>query len=264
MVESANGAGQPARRRKRAELKELVLQAGFEVLVKEGLDIGVDHINYTKVFDHLEETKGVRVTRGSVHERIWDSQRDFQRELVVRAAEWQFEQSTAATIEAVSAVIAAADTSTHEGRYAAMREASRVGAQVDLEATENDLWSLWQGITGAFTLSMTEAEDLAPIVEAVRRSYAAQSDELVSMRGQIAEALGWQIREDLEIADSDLRRLVASITTATSDGFNFREKFTGPLTLELPTGPNGESQTWSHLGYAVWMLISATYRNPPD
>lgn len=264
MVESATGVGQPGRRRKRAELKELVLQAGFEVLVKEGLDLGVDHINYTKVFEHLEATTGVRVTRGSVHERIWDSQREFQRELVVRATEWQFEQSTAETLKAVGAIIAAADTSTNAGRQIAMREATRVGARLNLDSVENELWGLWQGITGAFTVSMVESEELAPVVDAVRRSYAAISDEWVSMHGQVAEALGWHIREDLELAGGELRRVVASITTATADGYNFREKFTGPLTFELPTGSNGESQLWGHLGYAVWLLIQSTYVNPPD
>jgi len=265
MVESASGVGQPARRRKRGELKELVLQAGFEVLAREGLDIGVDHINYTKVFDHLEQTKGIRVTRGSVHERIWPSQRDFQRELVVRAAEWQFEESTAATIEAVAAVIAAADTSTHAGRRAAMREVTRVGARTNMVSAESDdLWGLWQGITGAFTAAMAESEELAPIVDAVRRSYEGLSDEFVAMQGQVVEALGWRLRDDLELTGGDLRRMVASISTSLADGFGFRSKFTGQPVIELPTGPKGEMQEWDPLGYAMWMLIESAYENPPD
>jgi hypothetical protein len=234
-------------------------------LAKEGLDIGVDHINYTKVFDHLEETTGIRVTRGSVHERIWDSQRDFQRELVVRAAGWQFEQSTAASLEAVSAVIGAADTSTHAGRDAGLKEAIRVGTRTNLDgADEDDLWGVWQGITGAFTASMAESEELAPVVEAVRRSYEALSDEFVALHGQITEALGWKLRDDLDLAGADLRRMVASVAAALADGLGFREKFTGKLTFEIPTGPHGEMQPWDHLGYSLWIMINSVYSNPPD
>ncbi len=231
----------------------------------EGLDIGVDHINYTKVFDHLEATQGIRVTRGSVHARIWDSQRDFQRELVIRAAEWQFEESTAATIEAVAAVIAAADTSSHAGRRVAMREATRVGCRVNMASAESsDLWGLWQGITGAFTVSMAESEELAPIVDAVRRSYEALSDEFVAMQGQVVEALGWRIRDDMELQGAELRRMVASVSTALADGFGFRSKFTGEAVLQLPTGPEGSLQEWDHLGYAMLILVESVYENPPD
>ena len=62
-----------AKRRKRADLKTLVLTAGYELAVSQGLGSGLETISYANVFDHLERSTGVRVTRGSVHERIFNS-----------------------------------------------------------------------------------------------------------------------------------------------------------------------------------------------
>ena len=265
-VETANEpAGQSTRRYARADLKELVLAAGFEVLLQEGLHIGVDHISYAKVFEHLEATKGIRVTRGSVHERIWANQRDFQLEIAHRAVNWDFETLTIATIEAVGAVIASADVSTHAGRQIAMREAVRVSTQATLANPDaENLRSLWQGITGGFTDSMAQADDLSSIAESIRLSYEGISDDFVALQGQVVEALGWKLRDDLEIGGAELRRLIASIATGLADGLGFRERFTGSSAFELPTGSDGELQRWDHNGYATWMLIQAAYFNPAD
>lgn len=75
-----------AKRRKRADLKHLVLDAGYDLAVSQGLGAGLETDTYASVFDYLERSSGVRVTRGSVHERIWNSQRDFQIEVLAKLA----------------------------------------------------------------------------------------------------------------------------------------------------------------------------------
>ncbi|MEM7272527.1 MAG: hypothetical protein AAF547_05555 [Actinomycetota bacterium] len=66
-------------------LRETVLQAAMQILDSDGLLLGAESISYAKVFAHLEETYGARVTRGSVHERIWASHDDFRREVLAEA-----------------------------------------------------------------------------------------------------------------------------------------------------------------------------------
>ncbi len=66
-------------------VKDLVLEAGLELLDRDGLKLTFASIGYTKVFEHLEVNYGIRVTRASVHERIWASQDDFRLDVLAHA-----------------------------------------------------------------------------------------------------------------------------------------------------------------------------------
>ncbi len=59
-------------------METLVLDAAVDLVDLEGLGTGLEGITYTKVFRHLEASSGVRVTRASVHERLWADQGAFQ------------------------------------------------------------------------------------------------------------------------------------------------------------------------------------------
>ena len=71
--------------RTRAELRTLLLDAGADLIDRDGIGLELAEITYASVFDYLEQTDGLRVTRASVHKRIWPSQRDFQLEVVAEA-----------------------------------------------------------------------------------------------------------------------------------------------------------------------------------
>ena len=70
-----------AERRTRAETKALLLDEGTRQLLAQGLK-GTAEIRLKDVCDQLEERRGVRITPGSVYERIWADQRDFQLEVL--------------------------------------------------------------------------------------------------------------------------------------------------------------------------------------
>ncbi len=75
-------------RRSRAELEELMIEGGTEVLRELGVETQLSSVSYAKVFEHLERTRGVRVTYGSVHERIWNSLQEYQLSVIERAGVW--------------------------------------------------------------------------------------------------------------------------------------------------------------------------------
>jgi hypothetical protein len=75
-------------RRSRAELKELMIEGGTEVLRELGVETQLSSVSYAKVFEHLQRTRGVRVTYGSVHERIWNSLQEYQLSVIERAGVW--------------------------------------------------------------------------------------------------------------------------------------------------------------------------------
>ncbi len=79
----------PKMRRSRAELEELMIEGGVAVLDAHGLEVQISSLTYARVFEHLERTAGIKVTYGSVHERIWDSIQAFQLAVIERSALWE-------------------------------------------------------------------------------------------------------------------------------------------------------------------------------
>jgi hypothetical protein len=79
----------PKTRRSRAELEELMIEGGVAVLDDHGVEVQISSVTYARVFEHLERTAGIKVTYGSVHERIWDSIQAFQLAVIERSALWE-------------------------------------------------------------------------------------------------------------------------------------------------------------------------------
>ena len=63
-------------------LRDLVVEGGLDVLERDGLSLGARTLSYARVFDHLERNHGIKVSRASVHERIWASHADFRRDVI--------------------------------------------------------------------------------------------------------------------------------------------------------------------------------------
>ena len=247
----------PARRRSRSELRELILEAGYEVLLADGLGLGTDALTYKRVFDHLEQTQGIRVTRGSVHERIWDSQREFQLDVLTRAARWDATYSMGQTSEAVAGILATADLDTPEARSQALKEAIRVGARVNLEASESDdMWKLWEGVAAVISVQKGIAADIDPIRAEVNASYKATTDTLVSFFDSMIDTLGLGVRPELGLTKDDAVRKYAMAVTALSEGSSLRRRYATEYTFEfdLPTGPNGEREIWDLFSLGFWAL----------
>ncbi len=67
-------------------IRDLVVQAGLDVIDRDGLGLRAEAITYSKVFAYIEDEYGIRVTRGSVHERIWANQDEFRYDVLAEAA----------------------------------------------------------------------------------------------------------------------------------------------------------------------------------
>ena len=197
-AESSGNKGH-GRRLKRAELKELVLQAGFEVLVEEGLGIGIDHITYGKVFDQLEKTHGIRTSRGSVHERIWDSQRDFQLEVAQRALAYRPTLSYSQAIEVALETLEAGDMTTPGSRHRTRLDTVRKGGQASIDGLVND-WTqrIFLGVLGAAaTQRAVPSETTSNLQNEVTKSYDAIQETFLGLYRGVADTLQLRPRSDL-------------------------------------------------------------------
>jgi hypothetical protein len=263
---SSTASPEPPRRRSRAALKELLLEAALEILRRDGVGIAATAITYQRVFDHLEATQGVRVTRGSVHERIWPSQRDFQLDVLQRAAHWDATDTNAATAAVVEEVLATADLTTPQGRWRTIQEMTRRAGPVNLDvAEERDHWSSWIGI--ALAVSAGRGGDAADeaLLLAVADTYRELTDNLLGLAHGAQALVRARIRADLVPPDLDAERLVAMLTTALADGVALRRQLTDDLgDVELRTGPGGELETWDPFSIGMWALTNLFVELEPD
>jgi hypothetical protein len=70
-------------RRSREELRDLMIDAGCELVRQRGLAFDPPSLTYATVFDHIEQTRGVRLHRSQVHDRIWANQEAYRIDVAV-------------------------------------------------------------------------------------------------------------------------------------------------------------------------------------
>ena len=232
-----------------------MIEAGVEVLVEKGVELQVSSVSYAKVFEHLERTKGIRVTYGSVHERIWDSLQDFQLSVIERAGVWEsnaLDDATHARLQAVVSLTAPTDAA--EARAALAAIWRDVGARYMEVSEESKTWASWLQTI----VALSSGDDDSPITEAARsgarETYEGQLDTFRAIGGRAFDALGIEANDRVP-DDVDLTELLVEISNAVADGIELHAHVTdSPYPkVALRTGPNGELEEWDL--YSLCMSI---------
>lgn len=253
------------KRRKRADLKQLVLMAGIEVLERDGLGFGSEDLTYAKVFEHLEQTQGIRVTRGSVHERIWDSQRDFQLDVLAKIAEWDFVTAIDETRAFIATSVVDADLTSHDRRAGAMRLLLRVAPMENLrQSARGDRWPLWQATVSSVLAHPADDESARVVRTAAAGSYRKLLAAWASLYSDTALMLGYRVRQIPGLSEVEVAEKWTSMILALADGFAIRLGAGLVDAFELPTGDLGQAEAWDDFGFALWQALPAFFENPPD
>lgn len=246
------------KRRKRSELKELLLETGLQLMADQSGPISAEALNYKLVFDRLEQTHGVRVTHASVHERIWPSQQAFQLD-VLRAAAESLPADTFLQAGAAAGVLLTSDLSTTDGRRRATREMIRVACNSDMASPDITL-SVYRSIRG--TLSGLQPDDpeyprIEKVIEETRVTLASRYLELFQ---QLAATLEVRAIDELGLGlDEALLHLFTQIV-ALADGFDMSA---GNL-LTLPTGVDRAPQEWHLYSWSVWAAVRSFFELDGD
>lgn len=253
----------PARRRSRDELRELVLAAALDLIRTEGLGVEPTTVTYQRVFDHLEKRNGVRVTRASVHERIWDSQEHFQHDVLLRASlsESGIPATTDIAIETYERTVGL-------DSVARMTEMTRSAAPANLAVSESDdLFYSWVGMTMSMARDpRLPASTRREFAEATSTLYAGFKAQTVELLRSIGSAIGMRPRRDLFPPGVDGFEVIAQLGIALSEGISVRTRFDkGELPdVELMTGPDGEMQSWTAFAAGYWALLNTFLEVDPD
>jgi hypothetical protein len=240
-------------RRRREDLRDLILSTASSLLLTEGLSSGAEHITFKRVFDEIEQGEGIRITNASVIGRIWRDQADFQRDVLVAAALEAPHLDVVATNAVVEDALRSFDLTTPERRAAALTELIRLGCITNFALlTGSESWRMWVALW-SLHIAGSSAKPDEEIGEILIASYHDINEAYITIFGSIFERLGFQVRAPLTIKDFVIE--MASV----AEGLAIREALLGgPLrVIELPTAPGGDLQEWNLFGLAVDALAKS-------
>jgi hypothetical protein len=236
-----------------------LITSGTELLLEEGLGTGADHLTFKRVFQHLEATAGIRLTNASVIGRIWDSQQEFQTEVLAVIADNDSQVEIDRTLESIGHVLDASDRSTPEARLAALREICRLGSTANLDAVVGSpSWPAWIGV---WALVMADADTIRkrPIADALQEGFEATTRNYQAIYEALLTYFGLRPRDPLTT-----RQFTVAVD-ALAEGCALRDSVdpASVRAISRPTGPDGDMQEWTLFGIGLDALVHEFFELDP-
>lgn len=255
----------PPQRTTRHDLRALMLDAGVELLETHGLGLGTSELTYALAFDHIEATTGRRVTRGSVHERIWNSQHEWRVEILAAAAR---RGSLVEGTPVDTALVELADFDTIVSladRRLLLAEFCRVGGIVnDANVATADDYRLVAAISAALNASpLADHEQL--LQHAIAAGHERTRDHNRARYAEVLAFVRGHARPRFALTDDELLDTLTTLIAAMSEGFALRRRHDRTATEVITApGPDGVVREWNLLGRALWALIDGMIALEPD
>ncbi len=242
----------------REELRDLLLEAGRELLHIEGMATASTNLTFARVFGHVESKTGRRVTNASVIRRIWENQAEYQADVLVSLAHDQQRPEIDQTLQALGTVLKEVDLQSADSRRRALQELCRVGGGASTRAiAASPYWSLWISIHAIATTS-SQADQRQRLVAAVSESYDSVTDFWMANYRLLTEYLGFRVR-----APRTLRQFTITVTALT-DGLSLRQHVDGEIyEVALPTGASHEDQVWTIFACGLAALVEQFFEPDP-
>jgi hypothetical protein len=247
-------------RRSRAELRQLLLDAGRSILEEEGLAVGAGDLTFKRVFEHVESTTGVRLTNASVIRRVWENQEEYQSDVLLAVATTADSSGELArTAEALAPLVDGFDLSSPEGRLWSLRELARVGGDVSIRARlETRDWSLWVGVW-VLALTTEPVGSRRPLRQALAEGLESSAEVWDQLFAGICAHLGIRVRAPLT-----LRQFTLSVS-AMVEGSALRQGGDPEVAIIMrPTGRDGGLQPWTLFGVCMEALAIRYFEVDPD
>jgi len=247
-------------RRSSEQIRTLLVDAGLKIVAQDGLANGAEHLTFKRVFDYLEQSQQIRLTHASVIRRVFDSQEDYQTAVLKVIATRGAEDLTSAATSIVQEIILQADLSTPELRRECLREVVRVAGNTASEVLRTSpMWRAWIGVW-ALSASGNKSTASEEIKEALSATYDQIDLSALDFYTQALRIFGVRLKPGISLL---------SFTVAASsiiEGCSLRDLVDPAKVapLELPTGVDGELQTWSLQSVALMALVDSLTEPAPD
>ena len=208
-------------RRSRDELRRLVVAAGVELFLRDGIGLRADSLTYARVFDHIKRTRGITLHRSTVHGHVWTDQDHFRSDVLAEAARYGTEESLATMEQAMAAqtVTRNPDGSVNVRQLILDNSLATVSAQMMVAAT-SPTFKRWQTIKAA-TLSPMPNDRVDGIRQAVNTHYEEMIEVFIATYRSVLPLVGLGVNPDLALSEDQAYHLFAVVCAALSSGSDF-------------------------------------------
>ena len=251
-------------RRSSAELRQLLISTGQEIIRSEGLGTGIDGVTFKKVLNRIKERDGITVTHASFLGRIFENQAEFQgvvlAELVSTINNAEFSDVAAVVVPLLETV----DLHSLKSRRHTLNEISRLGAIAEEATIRNDpSWPIWLSVVAS---ELTSRDSLGHnLKERLNGVLRQETADFAMLYGEILKFLGMRIKAHFTI--ENLTVAIASIAEgAAMRSFVAPDIFTP---VALSSSESGTTTEWTILGLGIRALSELMVEpipgwTPPD
>jgi hypothetical protein len=251
-------------RLKRDELRSLLLDEGVALLLEEGMDLGLGHITFPRIFERVEAATGRRVTAASVYERVWSSQTEFQWDVLSVLIE-QADPMDERIWRRVRRILSRADRSSPEARLACLRTLCQVIVERHvIEKSARPHYGVVLAAVAAVTSEGAAGVELEGL-QRVRRALADYLEREAAAFDDLYHAIGGALGLRT-IAPLDLRQFVLAVG-ALGEGVALRLNYFPEYarTIKAPGyGFDAAPEMWSLAGFGVGAIVDAMIEIDPD
>ena len=245
-----DGSESPSRR-STDEIRQVLLDVGVETLLGEGLGSGAEVLTFKRVYDHLERTRDIRLTNASVIGRAFESQQEFQSEVLAMIAASDSGEFYDLSEVLLNEVLLAAERSSLELRWQCISDLCRVTGTLMMDSLRiSPVWRIWIGIW-ALAGSGPLTEEKERLKEALLKSYESIMRDTAELYTAVLDYLGFRVKAPLTMTQG------AAAIQALAEGSGLREMVDEQprQTIRLPTGIDGQSEEWTIFGMALHTLV---------
>ena len=245
-----------------------MLSAGCEVLLSVEPTLAFEQLSYSAVFNHLQQSRGVRVTHASVHERIWPNQSAFQLDVLKESVGHVSDEAVLAFNEPLKRALDDADLTSIDGRRFAAQEFIRIGQNANWDAVvlgdpnSSRVYHMCRLSLATFSDSALRAEraELLTLMTELRDASLRRYAELMELMCQL---LGLRPKPFLGEPSAAIAE-IARAANLTATGFVMDATRSRDELLMLRSGPDGALQEWRPVSVAMWSLLRGSFELSDD
>ena len=256
---SDEGSDASKERQSRRELRELLLGAARDIMEEEGVQTAPTNLTFKRVFERVERTTGRTITNASVIRRVWENMADFQADVLISISRDERRPELERILETIGHLLDQSDLSTPESRQRTLQDMCRSGGEAITEAFgDSTLGSAWIAVLAVATTA-PDPQLRKRMVGSLLSGYDTVAEFWEPTFSGLFGYLGFRIREPRTV------RQFTEAVLSWAQGHAIRNRVSGGVPrLDLPTGPEGETQEWTLFSVGLEGLVHQFFELDPD
>ena len=260
VMPGADGLG--GQRRSRDELKRLVLTAGQELFLRDGLALQPEALRYSAVLGHLRESHGIVVNRASLHGRIWNTHNDFCLDVISRGLG---QMTPFRSPPATDVTRRREEYDSAEGSWRTLFDRVRQSMLSRVQEMAESGQFRQRLLVKASLFGKEGSAAMDNLCTVLRRTDTERLDRNVERTAQVLEYYGFEVKPELGLTHDDAVDLTTQITQFVVIGSVFNQLCGiggGTQTFRIGRGDGSdETDEWNLAGLAVRGCLAYFFRH---